>query len=200
MPSLASSVPSGTEYPPFTIALEYAIPGLAAAYTPTGVTYAKPQPIFGKWGLIQPAPGQYNWGPLNNLVIEYQTAGFIGIQLLITAESPWASVNPPALLNPGNTFPKEEYLDEYAAFVARFVERYDGDATDDAPGLLYPIHHYGIEREFTGFWPGSKLDLGAGIWAYRFTMPSGPLWVLWYDDGKLYFPNETSLFRLHLGF
>jgi len=155
VPAPVSPVPSGTEYPPFTIALEYAIPGLAAAYAPTGVTYAKPQPIFGMWGLIEPQPDQYNWEPLDSLVIEYQTAGFIGIQLLITAESPWASVNPPSLLNPGNTFPKEEYLDDYAAFVARFVERYDGDGTDDAPGLLYPIHHYGIEREFSGFWPGS---------------------------------------------
>ena len=157
-PSPVSTVPSGGEYPLFTIALEYAIPGLASAYAPTGVTYAKPQPIFGMWGLIEPQPGKYNWGPLDNLVIEYQTAGFTGIQLLITAESPWASVNPPSLLNLGDSFPKDEYLDEYAAFVGRFVERYDGDGTDDAPGLLNPIHHYGIEREFTGFWPGSAED------------------------------------------
>ena len=142
-PSFVSTVPSGGEYPLFTIALEYANPGLASAYAPTGVTYAKPQPIFGMWGLIEPQPGKYNWGPLDNLVIEYQTAGFTGIQLLITAESPWASVNPPSLLNLGDSFPKDEYLDEYAAFVGRFVERYDGDGTDDAPGLLNPIHHYG---------------------------------------------------------
>ena len=157
-PSPVSTIPSGGEYPLFTIALEYAIPGLATAYAPAGVIYAKPQPIFGMWGLIEPQPGKYNWGPLDNLVIEYQTAGFTGIQLLITAESPWASVNPPSLLNLGDTFPREEYLDEYAAFVGRFVERYDGDGTDDAPGLLNPIHHYGIEREFTGFWPGSAED------------------------------------------
>ncbi len=144
--------------PQFTISIEYAIPGLAEAYAATGVTYAKPQPIFGMWGLIEPQPGQFNWEPLDNLVAEYQAAGFSGIQLLITAESPWASIDPPALLHTGDTFPKEEYLDDYAAFVGRFVERYDGDGLDDAPGLLAPIHHYGIEREFTGFWPGSAED------------------------------------------
>ncbi len=157
-PAPTSTPQSAIPNPQFTIALEYAIPGLAEAYAATGVTYAKPQPIFGMWGLIEPQPGQYNWKPLDDLVIEYQSAGFSGIQLLISAESPWASVNPPSLLNPGNTFPKEEHRDAYAAFVTRFVERYDGDGVDDAPGLLYPVHHYGIEREFTGFWPGSAED------------------------------------------
>ncbi len=142
----------------FTIGLEYAIPGLAAAYAPAGVTYAKPQPIFGMWGLIERSPGEFDWGPLDNLVAEYQAAGFTGIQLLLTAESPWASADPPGLFHPGSTFPKEEYLDDYAAFVGRFVERYDGDGTNDAPGLLYPVHHFGIEREFTGFWPSSAED------------------------------------------
>jgi hypothetical protein len=42
--------------------------------------------------------------------------------------------------------------------VGQFVERYDGDGIDDVPGLLYPVHHYGIEREFTGFWPSDAED------------------------------------------
>ena len=154
-PPTASPALPGNNSPQFTIAIEYAIPGLAAAYAPGGVTYAKPQPIFGMWGMIEPEPGQVNWEPLDNLVVEYQAAGFTGIQLLITAESPWASIEPPTLLNKGNSFPKEEYIDEYTEFVRAFVERYDGDGADDAPGLLYPIHHFGIEREFTGFWPSS---------------------------------------------
>jgi hypothetical protein len=157
VPPTRTAAPAGEE-PSFTIALEYAIPGLAGAYAPAGVTYAKPQPIFGMWGLIERTTGEFDWGPLDNLVIEYQAAGFTGIQLLITAESPWASSDPPALFHAGNTFPKDEYVDDYAAFVGRFVERYDGDGTEDAPGLLYPVHHYGIEREFTGFWPSSAED------------------------------------------
>jgi len=154
----AAFPPEAGNPPAFTIAIEYAIPGLGAAYAPTGITYAKPQPIFGMWGLIEPEPGMYDWGPLDDLVVEYQAAGFHGIQLLITAESPWASTDSPSLLDPGNTFPKEEFIDEYVGFVTRFVERYDGDGLDDAPGLLYPVHHYGIEREFTGYWPSNADD------------------------------------------
>jgi hypothetical protein len=157
-PSVASTVASGGEEPAFTIALEYAIPGLAAAYAPTQVTYAKPQPIFGMWGLIEKKPGEFEWGPMDSLVAEYQAAGFTGIQLLITAESSWASKAPPTLFNKGNSFPKEEYITAYTDFVGRFVERYDGDGTDDAPGLLYPVRHFGIEREFTGYWPSDAED------------------------------------------
>jgi hypothetical protein len=79
----------------FTIAIEYAVPGLAAAYAATGVSYAKPQPAFGIWDNIEPEPGRYDWGPTDALVAEYQAAGFTGIQVLITAESPWASARSP---------------------------------------------------------------------------------------------------------
>jgi len=153
---LEPSTPDGTSS--FTIALEYAIPGLAEDYTPTGLTYAKPQGIFGLWTYLEPEQGEYNWKPLDDLVVEYQRAGFSGIQLLISAESSWASISPPSLGNKGSTLPKEEFADEYVAFVKAFVERYDGDGVDDAPGLLYPVHHYGLEREFTGYWPSDAAD------------------------------------------
>jgi len=142
----------------FTIALEYAIPGLAEAYAPAGLTYAKPQGIFGMWRHLEPEQGIYNWKPMDDLVIEYQQAGFSGIQLLISAESSWASVSPPSLVNKGNTLPKVEFRDAYLAYVKGFVERYDGDGIDDAPGLLYPVHHFGLEREFTGYWPSDAAD------------------------------------------
>lgn len=144
--------------PGFTIALEYAIPGLGDAYTPIGLTYAKPQGIFGMWKFLEPEQGVYNWKPLDDLVVEYQKAGFRGIQLLISAESSWASISPPTLVNTGNTLPKDEFKDDYVAYVKAFVERYDGDGIDDVPGLLYPVHHYGLEREFTGYWPSDADD------------------------------------------
>ena len=145
--------PSLPERSAFVIAIEYGVPGLAAAYAPTGVTYTKPMPAFGVWGNVEPEPGKVNWAPIDAVVTEYQRAGFTGVQLLITAESPWAATRPPSLGDKGDSFPKEEYLDEYAEFVRSFVERYDGDGIDDAPGLLYPIHHWGVEREYTGYWP-----------------------------------------------
>jgi hypothetical protein len=151
-----SRVPSATGQT--VIAIEYAVPGLAEAYAPTGVTYAKLQPAYGVWGLLEPEPGRYNWAPLDTLIAEYQAAGFAGIQLLLTAESPWAAVRPPTLGDKGDSMPREEHLDDYAAFVRRVVERYDGDGVDDAPGLLHPVHHYGVEREFTGFWPSGDAE------------------------------------------
>ncbi len=141
--------------PNFTISVEYAILGLADTYAATGVRYAKLQDTFAVWGNIEPEPGQYRWGPLDALVLEYQQAGFTGLQMDLAALSPWASSVQPSLSNQGDPFPKEEYLDAYAAFVTALVERYDDDGVDDMPGLLYPIHEYGIEREFTGFWPGT---------------------------------------------
>ncbi len=49
-----------------------------------------------------------------------------------------------------------------------------------------------VNENITGFTSVEKLDLGTGIWSYRFETPSSPVWVLWYDDGKLYFPGQTS--------
>jgi hypothetical protein len=161
------NIPRMVEQENFTIALEYAIPGLAEAYAPSGLSYAKPQGIFGLWKYLEPEPGVFSWEPLDKLVIEYQQAGFSGIQLLISAESSWASTEPPSLLTKGNTLPKEEYQDEYVSFVTAFVERYDGDGKGDVPGLLFPVHHYGIEREFSGYWPSNADDyLQLLGWAY----------------------------------
>jgi hypothetical protein len=75
---------TGDDSSSFTIALEYAIPGLAEAYAPAGLTYAKPQGIFGMWRHLEPEQGVYNWKPMDDLVIEYQQAGFNGIQLFWT--------------------------------------------------------------------------------------------------------------------
>jgi hypothetical protein len=154
----AASIPPARSTP-MTIGVEYAILGVASEYGDAGATYAKLQDAYVIWGNLQPeAGGDFRWGPLDAVVLEYQAAGLTGIQMNLTALSPWASTVEPKLLNKGNTFPKAEYLDDYAAYVAAVVERYDGDGMDDMPGLRAPIHDYGVEREFTGFWPGSAAE------------------------------------------
>jgi hypothetical protein len=154
----ATSSPSWAPQAPITIAIEYGIFGVADVYTPTGVTYAKPQLVFGIWGNLEPERGRWQWEPLDALIAEYQAAGFSGQQILLTAESPWASRVPAGLLTQLDSFPKDEHIADYENFVRSVVERYDGDGVDDMPGLIYPIHEYGIEREFTGYWPGSAED------------------------------------------
>ncbi|TAK00198.1 MAG: hypothetical protein EPO36_09515 [Chloroflexota bacterium] len=137
----------------FSVGLEYGVPGLAAASALTGAHRAKPALEFGVWGNIEPREGERDWAPLDNLVAEYQAAGFLDLQLIISADSPWAARTPKR-----DPMPQDRYLDAYADFVGAFVERYDGDGSGDAPGLLAPVHEYGIEREFTGFWPPSAVD------------------------------------------
>ena len=139
----------------FTIAVEYAILGVAQTYSEAGVHSAKLQNVFAVWGNIEPQEGQYDWDPLDALVLEYQKAGFNELQMDLSSLSPWASSQQPALGGQGDAFPKPEYLSNYAAFVTAVVERYDADGKNDMPGLIYPIHEYGIEREFSGFWPGT---------------------------------------------
>jgi hypothetical protein len=144
---------------PITFGVEYAILGVADKYGDAGATYAKLQDAYVIWGNLQPdAGGEFRWGPLDAVVEEYQAAGLTGMQMNLTALSPWASSIEPKLLEKGNTFPKAEHLDDYAAYVSAVVERYDDDGVDDMPGLRAPIHDYGVEREFTGFWPGSATE------------------------------------------
>ena len=155
-PALPSLAPAGDQL--FTISVEYAILGVAEEYAAAGVSYAKLQDAYVTWENIEPEPGEYRWGPLDAVVSEYQQSGFTGLQMDFAAISPWASSRQPSLGDQGDTFPKEEYLDDYVAYLTAVVERYDHDGVDDMPGLIYPIHDYGIEREFTGFWPGSAED------------------------------------------
>lgn len=137
----------------FSIGVEYAVPGLAVAGAGTGARRAKPALEFGVWGNLEPRQGARDWRPLDSLVAEYQSAGFRDLQLIISADSPWASRT--AKKDP---MPRPAFLGAYGDFVQAFVERYDGDGVDDAPGLVAPVHEFGVERELTGFWPGSIED------------------------------------------
>lgn len=145
---------------PFVIGVEYGIPGLAAAYAESGVVSVKLRPEFGKWGNLENVPGAVYWGTLDSLVREFQHAGFTDVQILLMADSPWASVDPPTVrpLNRGNTLPAADHFAAYGEFVRQVVERYDHDGQDDMPDLLYPVNRYAVEAEFTGFWPGSADD------------------------------------------
>ncbi|MBS3108379.1 hypothetical protein J4409_00750 [Candidatus Woesearchaeota archaeon] len=139
----------------FDFGIEYGPLGLAEVYSETRVHVAKPYPEAVIWKNIQSsASSAYNWVNLDAIVKEYQDAGFDKMQLLITAESPWASRDAGSL-KVKDTRPKQEYEDDYVKFVKAAVERYDKDGIDDMPGLKYPINEWGVEREFSGFFPGN---------------------------------------------
>lgn len=142
----------------FDFGVEYGPLGLAKTYAKTGAHVIKPYPESVMWKNIQSsASSNYNWANLDGIVKEYQDAGFDKMHLLITAESKWASRDA-AGLKVKDTRPKPEYEDDYARFVKAAVERYDMDGKDDMDGLKYAINEWGVERELSGFWPGTGAE------------------------------------------
>ena len=51
-------------------------------------------------------------------------------------------------------------MDDYKTFLLKLVDRYDGDGSNDMPGLTKPIKHWDVmnEPEFKMFFKGSKED------------------------------------------
>ena len=64
---------------------------MAKDYAASGVSCAKLQNALVIWGNIEPEKAKYQWGPLDALVLEYQAAGFTGLQMDLAALSPWAA-------------------------------------------------------------------------------------------------------------
>ncbi len=142
----------------FNFGIEYGPLGLATAYSETGMHVVKPYPKILLWKEIQGSEtANYNWANVDAVVKEYQNAGFNNMHLLITAESPWASRDAAGLIVK-DTRPKPEYEDDYVKFVKAAVERYDKDGISDMAGLKYAINEWGVEREFSGFWPGTAAE------------------------------------------
>jgi len=147
----------------FALGIEYMVPGLARAYAPMGVTWAKAQPEGFSWGEIEPEPPvggkhHYRWDWLDRLIGEYQSAGFRNLQIYIQCRNPWATAKPLPPTGHASQPLQRKYLGDYAAFLRAMVERYDGDGRDDMPGLRYPVRYWEIEAEWGTFWPGSAQE------------------------------------------
>jgi hypothetical protein len=85
-------------------------------------------------------------------VSEFQAAGMTEVVLALKSHSTWASVDH-ALLRSRNAAPKDQFQDDYEAWITAVVERYDGDGVDDMDGLIRPIRHYEIGSEFSSYEP-----------------------------------------------
>ncbi|MCX7853419.1 MAG: hypothetical protein N2383_11610 [Caldilineales bacterium] len=122
-----------------------------------------------RWGLVEPEPPQgdrhtYLWDDevvaLDSRVRAYQQAGFEPV-IVLRAWNIWARAVGPTGAAVASTPPRPEYEDDYAAWVAAVVERYDADGFDDFPGLAdtdgdgrpNPVRFYQIETEsVNGYW------------------------------------------------
>ncbi|MCM8824840.1 MAG: hypothetical protein NC937_01615 [Candidatus Omnitrophica bacterium] len=49
-----------------------------------------------------------------------------------------------------------------------------------------------VVRKLSDFSEVSHLNIGNGVYAYKFIVRSQPVYVLWYDDGKRYLPGEKE--------
>ncbi|MCM8768536.1 MAG: hypothetical protein NC911_02470 [Candidatus Omnitrophica bacterium] len=145
----------------FAIGVEYIIPGFAEVFARTGVKWAKPMGKGFSWGDIEPKPPvagkhKYHWDEIDQLILEYQRAGFRHFHIYVKSMNPWASSQPVKSIGGGSSLPKPEYIEDYKAYLRALVQRYDPNHPDHLPGLLYPIEYWEIEAEWgTGFWQGT---------------------------------------------
>jgi hypothetical protein len=47
-------------------------------------------------------------------------------------------------------------------------------------------------RKLDGYTSVERVDLGEGVYAYRFVVNGQPVYVLWREAGRLYFPDEEE--------
>jgi len=148
----------------FALGVEYIIPGFADVYAQTGVIWAKAAAVGCTWGDIEPQPPiagkhSYHWDVVDRVLLEYQQAGFQHFHIYVRCMNRWASSKPIKPIGGGSWLPKPEYMEDYKAFLRAFVQRYDTNNPNHAPGLLYPVEYWEIESEWgTGFWQGTLVE------------------------------------------
>lgn len=145
---------SGTVPSSIIIGLEYGFEDIAKLFSGLGIPAAKLLPEKFDWAKMQTGVSQpINWALSDNLIREYQDAGFKEIVMGLRAQSHDSDNG--MTYGKKRPVPKPEYRDLYAAWIRGVVERYDKDGKDDMPGLKYPIRFYEIEVEFTSYTPES---------------------------------------------
>ena len=94
------------------------------------------------WDRFEPAPPvdgthTYHWETFDVFARACAKYG-LRIQTVTKPNSPWACANKDYRTDEGTEVPLEEYWADWGEFINAFVERYDGDGVNDAPGIDYP--------------------------------------------------------------
>ncbi len=148
-PSTSTTSMVGSHGGAIIVGVEYAQPGMAAAFAQLGVSGVKYLPASFTWDRMQSSNGNaINFAPMDAFVKEYQDAGFAQLVIGLKSQSRWASVD----LNTNPT-PKTEYQGAFQKWVSSIVERYDKDGVDDMPGLRFPVRYYEVGVEFSTYEP-----------------------------------------------
>ena len=128
--------------------------------------WVRPHPGPFIWNHIEKEKGSFNWSETDKYVVYAQEHNQI-ILATIWPHANWEqkSCKRKKARSPfGKKFTK--YLskpcsmDNYKNFLIKLIDRYDGDGSNDMPGLTKPIKYWDImnEPEFSMFFKGSKED------------------------------------------
>lgn len=139
-----------------------------------------------EWKVIERWPPRngkhrYNWSDLDGAVRAWQRNG-VHIMLSLRFHSPWATaprtdkefvylggLARALALRTADYLPRPERMQDLREYARNLVERYDGDGTDDMPGLLYPVLHYQVGNEYYNevYWTGTADEYGVLLRAFR---------------------------------
>jgi len=151
--ALLSLSSSGAQDKNLLIGVEYAFPGLGKTFAELRIPAVKLYPGLFAWGKMQKAPeAAIDFTMLDRLVRDYHDAGFQEIYISLSTINKWANKGPK------NYTPKAEYGPHFDKWIQAIVERYDGDGTDDMPGLKRPLRYYEISEEFSSYTPEPTAD------------------------------------------
>ena len=128
--------------------------------------WVRPHPGPFIWNHIEKVKGEFNWEETDKYVV-YAQENNQTILATIWPHANWEqkSCKRKKAKSPfGKRFTK--YLskpcsmDDYKNFLIKLVDRYDGDGSNDMPGLIKPIKYWDVmnEPEFKMFFKGSKED------------------------------------------
>ncbi len=139
-----------------------------------------------RWNVIEAVQGTYDWSKPDAFVNRIQAEG---LQLLVLVH-PYAQWDQPTKTD--MNYDKPNNMTAFKRFIAKLVERYDGDGVDDMPGLLYPIKYYEIgnepESQTFGDAPGTYNDFMETVKAARDTAK------IVYPDVKIVIAGATPIY------
>ncbi|MBI4296498.1 MAG: hypothetical protein HY667_05225 [Chloroflexi bacterium] len=102
----------------------------------SGAAFDRPFFEFFQWGTIEKNPEQFDFSETDRYVYAAQVNG---LHILPNIQ-PFAAWD-----HTGKGKPHD--MAKYRDFVGHLVERYDGDGTDDMPGLIIPVKHWEVLNE-----------------------------------------------------
>ena len=147
LPFTGDSACAGRSNPNMPLGVQmYGDTGRTSPYMPyllqSGASWVR---VLVNWNTIEPTPGNYNFYSVERAAAAYKDA-CVNIVLLVDYTADWAASKTGASGYPNRSPIKPEYVDDYANFIAKLAERYDGDGIDDSSSGIV-INHIELYNE-----------------------------------------------------